>query len=88
MEVRKDSKNGVLVESASDTISTFQVQTQSCVEQWLQQLQDDPDRFADIEQQIDQHYRQGGGQLIPHSAHREWVVLHFPGLLAIGVART
>lgn len=64
MEVRKDSKNGVLVTSPSDTIEAFQAQTQSCVEQWLQQIQDDPDRFADIEQQIDQHYRQGGGQLV------------------------
>ena len=25
---------------------------------------------------------------ISHSAHLEWVVLHFPGLLAIGVARS
>ena len=64
MEVRKDSKNGVLVTSPSDSIEAFQAQTQSCVEQWLQQIQDDPDRFADIEQQIDQHYRQGGGQLV------------------------
>ncbi len=64
MEVRKDSKNGVLVTSPSDTIEAFQTQTQSCVGEWIQQLQDDPDRFADIEQQIDQHYRQGGGQLV------------------------
>jgi hypothetical protein len=64
MEVRTGSKNGVLVASPSDTIGAFQAQTQSCVEQWLQQIQDDPDRFADIEQQIDQHYRQGGEQLV------------------------
>ena len=64
MEVRKDSKNGVLVASPSGTIEAFQAQTQNCVGQWIQQLQDDPDRFADIEQQIDQHYRQGGGQLV------------------------
>ena len=30
----------------------------------LSSLGDDPDRFADIEQQIDQHYRQGAGQLV------------------------
>ena len=54
MEVRTDSKNSVPVTSPSDTIETFQAQTQSRVEQWRQQLQDDPDRFADIEQEIDQ----------------------------------
>lgn len=64
MQVRMDSKNGTPVASPSDTVSRFQVQTQSCVEQWIQQLQNDPDRLADIEQQIDQHYRQGGGQLV------------------------
>jgi hypothetical protein len=31
---------------------------------WIEQLQDSPDRFADMEQQIDQHYRQGGGELV------------------------
>ena len=64
MEVRTDSKNGAPVASPSDTIKAFEVRTQVCREQWIQQLQDDPDRFADIEQQIDQHYRQGGGQLV------------------------
>jgi hypothetical protein len=64
MQVRTDSKNGTPVASPCDTIEVFQIQTQSCVEQWIQQLQDDPDRFADIEQQIDQHYRRGGGQLV------------------------
>ena len=64
MQVRTDSKNGEPVASPSDTIEAFQAQTQSCLEQWIQQLQDDPDRFADTEQQIDQHYRQGGGQLV------------------------
>jgi hypothetical protein len=64
MQVRTDSKNGAMVASPPDTIEAFQAQTQSCVEQWIQQLRDDPDRFADIEQEIDQHYRQGGGQLV------------------------
>ena len=61
MQVRTDSKNGATVTSPSETVETFQSQTQSRIEHWTQQLQDDPDRFADIELQIDQHYRQGGG---------------------------
>ena len=64
MEVRTDSKNGVPVVSPAGTVLSFQVQTQACEGQWIQQLRDDPDRFADIEQQIDQHYRRGGGQLL------------------------
>jgi len=64
MQVRTDSKNGATVASPSETVETFQSQTQSRIEQWLHQLQDDPDRFVHIEQQIDQHYRQGGGQLV------------------------
>ena len=64
MEVRKDSQNGTPVASPTDTIGAFQVQTQDCIDNWAQQLGDDPDCFADMEQQIDQHYRQGAGQLV------------------------
>jgi len=64
MEVRTDSKNGAPVAPPSETLETFQGQTQGCIDQWIQHLQDDPDRFADFEQQIDQHYRRGGGQLV------------------------
>jgi len=64
MEVRTDSKDGATVASPSETIETFQSQTQSRIEQWTHELQNDPDRFVDIEQQIDQHYRQGGGELV------------------------
>ena len=51
MEVRTDSKNGTPVASPSKVIETFQAQTQSCIIQWTEQLQETPDRFADIEQQ-------------------------------------
>ena len=64
MEVRTDPQNGAAVASPGDTIATFQVQTQDCIDNWAGQLADNPDRFADIEQQIDQHYRQGAGQLV------------------------
>ena len=73
MQVRTDSKNGAAVASPSDTIEAFGGQTQSCIEQWIQQLQNDPDGFVDMEQQIDQHYRQGGGQL-----GSIWVYRGFP----------
>ena len=64
MKVRTDSKHGTPVASPSDTIEAFQAHTRNCVEQWCQQLGQDPDQLANIEQQIDHHYRQGGGQLL------------------------
>ncbi len=64
MEVRRDSKNGTPVASPSEVMEMFRSQTQSGILQWSEQLQKTPDRFADIEQQIDQHFRQGGGQLV------------------------
>ncbi len=64
MEVRTDSINGTPVASSVDTVKAFQVETQACKAQWTQRLQDNPDDFADIEQQIDQHYRQGAGKLV------------------------
>ncbi len=64
MEVRTDSKNGAPVASSADTVKVFQVETQARKDQWAEQLQDSPDDFADIEQQIDRHYRQGAGQLV------------------------
>lgn len=49
MEVRTDSKHGTPVGSPSETIEAFQAHTRNCVEQWRQQLGQDPDRLADIE---------------------------------------
>ena len=58
MEVRTDLKNGPPVASPADTINTFQMETQARKAQWTQQLEDDPDRFADIEQQIEMKVEQ------------------------------
>ena len=64
MEVRTDSKNGKCVLSATDTIKAFQGKTEAQKDQWAQELRDDPDRFSEIEQEIDQHYRRGAGELV------------------------
>ena len=64
MQVRTDSQNGAPVASPGDTIAAFQAVSQDCIDNWAQQLKDNPESFADIEQQIDQHYRQGAGQLV------------------------
>jgi hypothetical protein len=64
VEVRTDSKNGTPVASPCKVIEVFQTRTQARIVQWTKQLQQTPDRFVEIEQEIDQHYRQGGGQLV------------------------
>jgi hypothetical protein len=64
MQVRTDARNGPSVASPSDTVEGFQLETQDRIDQWARQLQDNPDCFADTEQQIDQHYRRGGGELV------------------------
>ena len=64
MQVRTDSKDGGTVASPAEVIEAFQVQTQSRVAQWIEQLQNNPDDLAEIEQQIDQYYRLGAGELV------------------------
>lgn len=64
MEVRTDGKYGSLVPSSEIAIDQFRKDTQMRQEQWKKRLCDDPDSFADMEQEIDLHYRQGAGRLV------------------------
>jgi len=64
MEVRLESSTGPQVVSPSQSIDHFAKQTRLRQMQWAQRLADDPDAFAEIEQEIDQHYRQGAGHLV------------------------
>jgi hypothetical protein len=64
MEVRLESSEGPQVASPSQTVDHFAKQTRLRQARWAQRLADNPDAFADIEQEIDQHYRQGAGQLV------------------------
>ena len=63
MEVRLESNEGPQVASPSKAMNHFAKQTRLRQTQWAQRLADDPDAFADVEQEIDQHYRQGAGHL-------------------------
>ena len=63
MEVRLESTEGPQVASPSETIDHFAQQTHLRQMQWAEHLTDTPDAFAEIEQEIDQHFRQGAGQL-------------------------
>ena len=64
MEVRLESKVGPRVASPSASIDHFAKQTEFRQTQWAQRLADNFDAFGDIEQEIDQHFRQGAGQLV------------------------
>jgi hypothetical protein len=64
MIVRLDSPQGPEVLSPAEAITQFAKQTQSHQSQWAKRLSDNPDAFAEIEREIDEHYRQGAGQLM------------------------
>jgi hypothetical protein len=64
MEVRLESSSGPPVVAPLRSIDHFAQETRIRQTQWAQRLADDPDAFAEIEQGIDQHYRQGAGHLV------------------------
>ena len=64
MEVRLESNTGPQVVPPSESIDDFAKQTRLRQRQWAQRLADDPDAFAEIEQEVDQYYRQGAGHLV------------------------
>ena len=64
MEVRLESSTGPQVVPPSQSIDDFAEQTRLRQRQWAQRLADDLDAFAEIEQEIDQYYRQGAGHLV------------------------
>ena len=64
MEVRTDGKDGSVVAASKTVMDQFREETERRQEQWERQLGKDPDCFADIEQEIDGHFRWGGGLLV------------------------
>jgi hypothetical protein len=64
MEIHLESGTGPQVVSPSQSIDHFAKQTRLRQTQWAQRLADDPDAFAEIEQEVDQYYRQGAGHLV------------------------
>jgi hypothetical protein len=45
-------------------VERFKHDTQTRLNAWKQRLQNDPDALSEIEQEIDQHFRRGGGLLV------------------------
>lgn len=64
MQIRMESPDNPLIASPRITVQQFQQQTCDKISHWAEQLRNDPDKLAEVEQQIDAHYRQGAGQLL------------------------
>ena len=64
MEVRLESRDGPEPGSPLKAIDHFALQTRDRQVQWAQRLASDPDAFVELEQQIDAHFRRGGGHLV------------------------
>lgn len=58
-----DRQDLQMIDAPEVIINRFQNDTIDQANQWILQLRNDPDQLASIEQQIDQHYRQGAGSL-------------------------
>jgi hypothetical protein len=64
MQIRMEDRNQPLVPSPMIAIERFQQDTMVRSNEWAKELQDNPDDFSDIEQEIDTHFRQGAGRLV------------------------
>ncbi len=64
MQIRMEDRNQPLVPSPTIAIERFQQDTIARSSEWAKELQDNPDDFSNIEQEVDTHYRQGAGQLV------------------------
>jgi len=64
MEIRMGSGEGPMVQSPSRCIQDFAQQTMIRQREWAEQLLKAPDDFAHIEQEIDQHFRNGAGHFV------------------------
>ena len=63
MEIRVESRNQQTIDVPQVIIDQFQHDTIIQAGLWAHELQNNPDQLADLEQQIDRHYRQGAGYL-------------------------
>jgi hypothetical protein len=64
MEIRVGSQKGLLVGTPSATLEDFVQQTRRRQRDWSERLLQSPDEFADIEEEIDQHFRNGAGHFV------------------------
>lgn len=64
MQIRKESKEGPQVGPCLEVMSVFMQSTLQRQAEWCNRLRDCPDVFAEMEQEVDHHFRQGAGHMV------------------------
>lgn len=64
MEVRTHGKSGPVVTKVDDVLTQLQEQLRQQQAQWLEQLRDQPESFADLEAHIHRTLQQAADQLV------------------------
>ena len=64
MEVRIESKNGAVVSSVGEVVSTIAQELQRRPADWLQTLKADPARLGELEQEVHDTFRHLADQVV------------------------
>lgn len=64
MEIRVDSKKGVVVKGINPVLADIHQRLQSHPQQWLRSLQKDPAGFCDLEKKVHHAFEQMADQLV------------------------
>jgi hypothetical protein len=64
MEVRMESKKGMIVVGIDPVLSQIQQRLQARPQEWLVALQQDPGKFADVEKEVHHTFAQMADQVV------------------------
>ncbi len=64
MEVRMESKKGIVVEGVDQVRASIHERLQQQPQEWLQSLQEKPGDFADLEQMVHRAFQQMADQMV------------------------
>jgi len=70
MDVRVDAKDGAIVSSSSEVLNIISRKLQGRQADWLKELKGDPARFADLERQVHDTFRQLADQMVAGLLHQ------------------
>jgi hypothetical protein len=64
MEIRRESRMGVVVKGIDPVLAEIQKRLQSHPQEWLRSLQDNPAGFGDLEKTVHHAFQQMADQLV------------------------
>jgi hypothetical protein len=64
MEVRMQSKNGTVLTGIDPALMEIHQRLQARPKEWLKTLQQDPGKFADLEKEVHQAFKQMADQIV------------------------